>query len=185
MAAVEDELRSHLDAHEKLLWAGRPAQGFVFMPADWFLIPFSLVWLAIVVVNLWQGQIRTPQPIAGLAAALFIGLGIYLLVGRYLIDWLYRSRQIYAVTDRRAIIASGVSRRSVQSIDLSSLSGLKLEELADGSGTIFFGDQPAYSYGFYGLGFRAAQGVGTQFFRVADAKKVYTIVREAMQQHRK
>jgi hypothetical protein len=140
VAELEHELRSHLDRSEKLLWAGRPAQGIVFMPADWFLIPFSLLWLAILLGSkAWQGQIKTPQPIAGLAAVLFIG--VYFLAGRYLTDWLYRSRLIYGVTDRRAIIVSGVLRRSVQSIDLSSLSGLKLEERGDGTGTIFFGDQ--------------------------------------------
>jgi hypothetical protein len=126
---------------------------------------------------------KTPQPIGGLAALLFIGTGIYFLAGRYLTDWLYRSRLIYGFTDRRAIIASGVFRRSVQSIDLSSLSGLKLEEHGDGSGTITFGDQPLSSYCWYGPWSRASWGA--QFFRIADVKRVYAIVREAMQRQKK
>ena len=73
----------------------------------------------------------------------------------------------------------------MQSIDLSLLSGLKLEEHGDGSGTISFGDQLSYWYGRYGAGFPTSRAVGNQFFRIADVKKVYTIVREAMQRQKK
>jgi hypothetical protein len=118
------------------------------------------------------------------AGLFFIGIGIYLLIGRFFADRLYRSRLIYGVTDRRAIILSGIRRRSVQSIYLSSLSALKLEERRDGSGTISFGDRSSYWYA-RGPGFSTQQGVGTQFFRIADVKQVYTIVREAMQRQKK
>ena len=77
-----------------------------------------------------------------LGGVLFVGIGIYLLVGRFFADAFYRSRLVYGVTDRRAIIASGILQRSLQSIDLSSLSGLKREDRADGSGTIFSGISP-------------------------------------------
>jgi hypothetical protein len=185
VAALEDELHSHLDPGEKLLWAGRPAQGIVFSALDWYLIPFSVVWLGLVLHIFWQGLTKTPDPMAGLVSVLFVGLGVYLLIGRFFVDSFYRARLVYGVTDRRAIIASDVFRRSVQSIDLSSLSGLKLEERGDGSGTISFGDQPWYWYGWYGPGFQASRAVGNQFFRVADVKKVYSIAREAMQRQKK
>jgi hypothetical protein len=183
VAALEDELHSYLDPGEKLLWAGRPIQGIVFTPLDWYFIPFSVVWLGFVLYIFWQGLPKTPDPIGGLASGLFVGIGVYLLVGRFFADSFYRSRLVYGVTDRRAIIASGVFSRSVQSIDLSSLSGLKREDRGDGSGTISFGDQPWYWYGWYGPGF--LRPVGTMFFRVADVKEVYTIVREAMQRQKK
>ena len=60
MAASEDELSSYLDPGEKLLWAGRPAQGIVFTPLDWYFIPFSVIWFGIVLlVFLGRGQRRT------------------------------------------------------------------------------------------------------------------------------
>ena len=213
MAAAEDELRSHLDSGEKLLWVGRPAQGMVLTRPDWYLIPCSVVFLGVVVVwlgfavdSFWQGSTKTPGALAVVVLALavvlslpFFAVGLYLLIGRFFEDRLYRSRLIYGVTDRRAIIVSGVRRRSVQSIYLSSLSALKLEERRDGSGTIYFGDQPTYWYSgsstiyfdafdlavVYAPWFSRQTCVGTQLFRIADAKKVYAILHEAMQRQKK
>jgi hypothetical protein len=166
----------------------------VLTARDWYAIPFSVVWLGFAigfvtqaVYSSWQRSTQTQMPsaLAIIVGLLFIGFGIYLLIGRFFTDRLYRSRLIYGITDRRAIIVSGVRRRSVQSIYLSSLSALKLEERRDGSGTIYFGDQPSYWYGAHSPGFGTQQAVGTQFFRIADAKQVYTIVREAMQRQKK
>ena len=83
MTALEDELHSYLDPGEKLLWAGRPAQGIVFTPLDLYFIPFSVVWLGFVLYIFWQGLPKTPDPIGGLVSVLFVGIGVYLLVGRF------------------------------------------------------------------------------------------------------
>src|SRR5262249_2338283 len=131
VAAAEDELRLRLNSGEKLLWAGRPAQGIVLSRQDWYLIPFGVFLVA-----------------AGLR---FIPMGIYILiVGRLFADLWYRSRLIYGVTDRRAIILSGMRRRSVRSIYFSSLITLKLEERRNRSGTIYFGEErPSYRHDAY------------------------------------
>jgi hypothetical protein len=187
VVTAEDELRSYLDPGEKLLWAGRPIQGVVFTPPDWYLIPFSVVWLGVALIISLANLKKTPEPMGAAVSVLFVGIGIYWLIGRFFVDSFYRARLVYGVTDRRAIIASGVFRGSVQSIDLSSLSGLKLEERGDGTGTISFGDQPGHSnyswYAWSGPGLQAS--AGSQFFRVADVKKVYGIVREAMQRQKR
>ena len=187
VATTEDELRSHLDSGEKLLWAGRPAQGIVLTtPRDWSVSAFGVVWLGFAVYNIWPTKapdpLKSPVPFASFVATglLSIGIGIYALIGRFFVDRLYRSRLIYGITDRRAIIISGLRRRSVQSIYLSSLSALTLEERRDASGTIYFGDQPPY---WHRSSFQ--QGLGTQFFRIADVKQVYTIVHEAMERQKK
>jgi len=182
--AAEDELRSHLDSGEKLLWAGRPAQGIVLTRQDGYLIPFGVLLVA-----------------AGLR---FIPMVIYIvIVGRLLANLWYRSRLIYGVTDRRAIILSGMRRRSVQSIYFSSLITLKLEERRNRSGTIYFGEDhptPSYwhgaHYGPYGPEFGQVDDIPyapggrtrlgeEQFFRIVDAKKVYTTLHEAIRRQRK
>ena len=174
MAAVEYELRPHLNSGEKLLWAGRPAQGIVLTRQDGYLIPFGVLLVA-----------------AGLR---FIPMVIYIvIVGRLLANLWYRSRLIYGVTDRRAIILSGMRRRSVQSIYFSSLITLKLEERRNRSGTIYLGeDRPAYQHDphdgseFGGFGPSGQTRLGEeQFFRIVDAKKVYTTLHEAIRRQRK
>lgn len=181
VASVEDELRPHLERGEKLLWAGRPVQGVAFTLMDWYLIPFSVVWLGMVLRSLGPGLSAQTDPMIGAVGVLFVAIGIYILVGRYIADWLYRSHLIYGVTDRRAIIVSGMFGLAVQTIDFTSLGGLKLEERPDGSGTISFGTQMPYRNRQQ---LHASWGVGNQFFRVQDVKIVYAIVRDAMQRQR-
>jgi hypothetical protein len=183
VAAVEDELRSHLDSGEKLLWAGRPAQGIVLTLTwqDAYFIPFVAVWLGVAVFS--------PPHL------LFTGIVICLLIGRLFAGVWYRSRLIYGVTDRRAIIISGMPSfftqtgtptgcvwyRSVQSIYFSSLITLKLEERRDRSGTIYLGED--FDSRYHNPEFDPRRD-GTQFFRIADAKKVFTILQEAIQRQR-
>jgi hypothetical protein len=198
VAAPEDELRSHLDSGEKLLWAGRPAQGIVLMWQDWFLIPFGMVWFGSAVrfsiQGSWPASNKNPPPFALFVAfaLLIIGTGIYLVIGRLLVDLWFRSRTIYGVTDRRAIILSGMRRRSVHSIYFSSLITLKLEERRNRSGTIYLGeDRPPYRHDphdgseFGGFGPSGQTRLGEeQFFQIADAKKVFTILQEAIRRSR-
>ena len=203
MAAVEYELRPHLNSGEKLLWAGRPAQGIVLTRQDWYLIPFGAVWLGAAVHWPVSTAKKTPEPLALFLDLLPIGIGICIVSGRLFADLWYRSRLIYGVTDRRAIILSGMRRRSVQSIYFSSLITLKLEERRNRSGTIYFGEDhptPSYwhgaHYGPYGPEFGQVDDIPyapggrtrlgeEQFFRIVDAKKVYTTLHEAIRRQRK
>jgi hypothetical protein len=176
---ANEEISRCLDHGEKLLWAGRPVQGIVFAAIDWYLIPFSIVWLGLTLGIFGSASQGQANPMGGLMGLFFVGIGIYMLVGRYIVDWLYRSGVFYGVTDRRAVILSGIFSRSVHSIDFASLTGLKLEERGDGSGTIFFGDQSPYAH--YQQWNVTWGGVSnTQFFRVPEVKKAYEIVRDAM-----
>src|SRR5215468_6664862 len=173
VAAAENELRSHLDAGEKLLWAGRPGQGIMLRRKDGYAIAFAVLLVA--------------------AGWRFIPMFIYIpIVGGLFADLWHRSRLIYGVTDRRAIILSGMRRRFVQSIYFSSLITLNLEERRNRSGTIYFGeDHPSYRHDAYDgseFGTHVPSGqtrLGEeQFFRIADAKKVFMILQKAMQRQR-
>ncbi len=141
-SSVERELNSG----ERLLWKGRPRGGIRFRSQDLFLIPFSLVWAGFVFFAVFAAFHQPSRNGVATSALIplipFVLIGLYILVGRFFVDAMMRARTEYALTDRRAIIVSGLSSRNIKSIDLRSTSEISLSERPDKSGTITFGATP-------------------------------------------
>lgn len=146
----QSELASEMNAGETLLWAGHPKRGFLLRPVDLFLIPFSLFWCGFAVFwmigasgMLWAGSQRaTPGPINFIFALFglpFVLVGLYMVFGRFLVDRAQRDRTVYAVSNERILIRSGLFSRTVKSLNLRTLSDITLSERSDGSGTVTFG----------------------------------------------
>lgn len=96
-------MASVLQPGERILWVGAPSRRVWLLPADAFLIPFSLIWCGLAVF--WE-----QQAIAGadpgffrIFGGLFVILGLYFTIGRFFVGRWLRSRTEYVVTDRRAI----------------------------------------------------------------------------------
>jgi hypothetical protein len=137
--ALQQELRAALERGENILWSGYPAQGIRFVPQDAFMIPFSLLWGGFAIT--WE-----TTAVAGGAPFLFalwgipfVLMGLYMIFGRFLADARTRANTIYAVTDQRVIILSGLFARSLRSLELPGLAEINSTEKPDGSGTIAFG----------------------------------------------
>ncbi len=176
---------------ERLLWSGRSRQGFVLRPADVFLIPFSLIW-AIIPVTIIASSLRDPAHVLSEAKPAMLGatiiplvfciFAVYLIFGRFIADWYYRSGVTYGITDRRAIISETKLIKRVQSIDLGALRGLRLDEMPNGSGTIYLtedsGISPFMRPGSLGA-MHAALGRPPRFFQVQDARRPYGLLGEA------
>jgi hypothetical protein len=93
----------------KPLGASLPAQGVRLSASDGLLIPFSLVWGGFAIF--WNVMVWAAVPAQAENAGMFklIGLpflavGLYLLVGRFLVDAWARSRTVYGLTGQRAFI---------------------------------------------------------------------------------
>lgn len=174
-----DEIREQLDAGESLLWHARPRQGLVLRAWDAWFIPFSLLWCGITLRNLNLAPMMAHSGPARLHALLFMGIGLYLLVGRFVLDAWRRSRTVYALTQQRAIIVSGIAARSVRSVSLRNLSELNLSLRSAGVGTIVFGP---LENGLYAARDGAVPTVGIplspRFELIANAKAVYELIRQ-------
>jgi hypothetical protein len=176
-------VRAQLESGEQLIWSGQPRQGLVLRPSDRFMIPFSLLWGGFAIF--WETTvILTGAPIFfWLFGVPFVLVGLYLIFGRFFTDARARASTFYGVTNDRIIITSGKHGKRVQSLSLSMLGDISLDERADGSGTIIFAatSNPPGRVGNSGSmqGIGAGRQVAPSFEMIPQAKKVYEMIRSA------
>jgi hypothetical protein len=106
-------LENELGPQERLLWAGRPRQGFVLRAADVFLIPFSLLWGGFVVFWEFTAVSNKAPFFFALWGVPFLLAGCYFVFGRFIADARQRAKTSYGLTNERVIIVSGVFRREI------------------------------------------------------------------------
>lgn len=89
---------------ERLLWSGRPDPPRHVTGKDAALIPFSILWCGFAIF--WEASVlRTGAPLAmALFGIPFVLIGLYFVVGRFVVKARSKKRTRYAVTDRRALI---------------------------------------------------------------------------------
>jgi hypothetical protein len=174
MHSVTQRIRPYLDLGEHVLWSGRPRQGIVFRDGDALLIPFGIFFGTAGISAIGKGGTADHKPILGAMAA---AIGLYLVLVRFFLDAYHRSKLVYAITDRRAIMFDHSRRTSVTWVELKSLQNPQLIEYDKGHGTIHFGPIPAQ----HKLRMHAAMGEHPMFFQIENARKVYEILRKAME----
>ncbi len=193
-----------LEVGEPLLWSGQPRKGIVFRSSDVFLIPFSIMWGGFAIF--WETSVFAQARKGGKTMSLFMVLwgipfvliGLYMIFFRFIVDARRREHTCYGLTDRRAIIvtglvggelspsigtvtslAAGLGRRKVKSLDLRTMTDFSMNERADGSGTITFGAQNQSS-NFAGSGWPGSGGNAPPSFDLVDnVKSVYELIRGA------
>ena len=185
---VEQKLRPELTREERLLWSGAPQPGLRWRSSDWFAVPFVLLWCYMMMYGSTRHGIQPEQSPLYLRpeGIPFVLIGLYMLVGRFFVDWYQRTRTVYGLTDQRVIIISGVFNRQVKSLTLANLSDISLTESGNGTGIITFGPASTSGSGFSRSLFR---GMNNQqvpnFDMIEDVRRVYALVRDAQQAGRK
>jgi hypothetical protein len=127
---------------ERLRWSGTPKQGLLFVPADLFIVPFSALWLAfaIYITQLAPG-VRDSGFAFSAVGLIFIAAGLYMMVGRFIVDLWARRLTRYALTDKRALIQRSSPFPLFTAIDLKATDEIDLREGGDGRGSIRFGPE--------------------------------------------
>lgn len=94
---------------ERVLWVGRPDPAVHFAPVDAFLIPFSIMWCGGVIF--WEAGVNAANAPAffRLWGIPFVVVGLYFVFGRFIFKARRKRRQVYALTDQRAIVVDGPS----------------------------------------------------------------------------
>ena len=169
-----------LDPGESLIWCGTPRQGLLLRPADVFMVPFSLLWGGFAIF--WeQGVLQSNAPaFFALWGVPFVVIGLYMIIGRFFVDARLRAKTFYGLTDRRAIIISGLFSRTITSLPLRTLTDVSLQERPDRSGTIMLGRPQPYSAWSSGMRWPGMGQYATPTFEmIPDAKRVHDQLLEA------
>jgi hypothetical protein len=179
-----------LEDGETILWQGQPDPNI-----DWrgiasplslfglFFTLFSLGWMIFAGVLLGG----TDTPILGLIFALFglpfLGVGLYLVAGRLIVDAKRRQRTWYTLTTQQAFVAEELfGHRGLKSHPIPEMTTV---ELVDGvPGDVIFGSvthnrPPRYAGSRKPrkrLAGSTTERVG--FFRIAEARKVWRLLRD-------
>jgi hypothetical protein len=176
---LAQELRTLLEPGETLLWQGYPRRGLMLRPQDATLIPFSLIWGGFAIFWEWSVISSARAPVFfELWGIPFVCVGLYLIGGRFIWDAMSRAQTIYAVTNQRVVIISGVGRRNMRSLELQTLAETNLTETSDGRGTITFG--PVNPYSAFGRSWPGTGRVASPAFEsIMRARDVLKIIRDA------
>jgi hypothetical protein len=132
---VSEIMRSLLDRGERMLWTGRAKQGIILGWGEAFSALFGIIWFAVLLNVLRQ----IPDQTALLILAPALAVTLFSSFGRLFYEAYARKKTLYAITDHRVLIRSGVLSTSVRSMALSSIFDMKVEERRDGGGKITFG----------------------------------------------
>jgi hypothetical protein len=114
---------------ERIAWSGRPAGGILFTGRDPFLIPFSLFWGGFAIFWEWM-VLQAPKapvimPLFGVPLVL---VGLYFILGRFLVDAWLRSLTRYAVTNQRVLMLRLAPFSSFSAMAIDRLPASSLEE---------------------------------------------------------
>ena len=169
LVSTEHILSVELRRSEKLLWSGRPRQGVFLTERDAGMIPFSLMWGGF--SFFWEFKsVSSGAPLFfDLWGVPFVLVGVYMIVGRFFYEAVARSRTYYGLTNERVIIISGLSSRTVQSLQVQTLTDVILSEEASGIGTVTFGPNMSHS----GRGSSVIRSPQPSFESIADAREVF------------
>ena len=172
---------SYLDRGEKLLWEGAPRAGLRFRSSDIFLSLFGTFFFAFAVfwVYMASGAMDMPGgfgvlfPMFGLP---FVAVGLYLMVGRFFWNSYARSKTRYALTNKRAIIASSAMGRKLKSWPITSHTRLEYEPGEEA--TIWFAEE--LTRGSKGRTYTTKHG----FEYVEGGDELYRLMRRVQQGER-
>lgn len=126
--------KPYITAGESILWKGKPEKGNIITSREFVLFPFSLMVCGFSLF--WEYMaLQTNQPFIILWGLPFVGIGIYMLIGRYIQSAILRNKTFYVITNKKIIIKRGNRIKMYNGCDLPPM---EVEIHKNGNGTIFF-----------------------------------------------
>lgn len=177
---ITQRLQKELAPGESLLWSGRPRRGFLLRGSDLLMVPFSLFWAGFAVF--WEYNVyNSGAPLFFmLFGGVFVAVGVYIVLGRFVVDAMKRKKTYYGVTDDRVMILTEFPVHRLKSLNLRTLSDVTFSNRSDGSGTITFGPQHPMAGWLTGLSWPGTrQYQGPMFEYIRNVRTAYQTIRDA------
>jgi len=186
-AAADDasmQLASYLRPREQLLWSGRPDPAVRFSPADVFLVPFSIMWGGFALFWELAALFSGAGPFFVLWGIPFVGVGLYMMFGRFIYKHRTKRRTAYGLTPDRALVAVGTTKLNDSPVKQTPSS---IRRSRDGSHvSVTFGSPNGWSnrgaYANTGMDFFTRGNTPVAFYDVADAQALLTALDRAREQ---
>lgn len=121
-----------LEPGERLLWQGRPHQGFLIRWSDVPMMAVGTAFLALSIlfmahaVTAWRAGDEAGGQMVGFGVALIV-FGLYAVFGPPIGDMLRRQNSAYALTDRRALIETDFMGRGLTAVPITPDSPVALK----------------------------------------------------------
>jgi hypothetical protein len=172
---IENQFTSYLGPEESLIWTGRPSQGIKFNSYDLFYIPFSFIWASFALSNIFSTISQPINLFSLLFELIFLGLGVYITIGRFFFDALKRRYTYYAITSKSILIKSGIFFKEIDTLDIGSTYNINLKEKSNKSGTIIFGPEDPRNPFFKRRNWQKDSSVPIFEF-IQNVKEVYDLI---------
>ncbi|MFS0731710.1 hypothetical protein ABC270_16745 [Curtobacterium sp. 1P10AnD] len=104
--AARSLVESRLDDGEELLWVGGSDPARVFVDADRWLIPLSVLFLAGIAVADVAVLRSGADPVTAIVLVALSVAAAHVLAGRFLVKRHRKRTDVYAVTDRRVLVVN-------------------------------------------------------------------------------
>lgn len=171
---LKQQLSTHLETNEQLIWAGIPKQGIIFQVYDRFMIPFSVVWCGIIAV--WMIFTINSNTVFAFFGIPFVIIGLFMLFGRFFLSSYVRSKTFYGVTNKRIIIKVDTTRTVTTTYDLSLNSPIRLTEFEDETGTITFTNDLPFTKNRSMDNLKILFPSMYSFYKIRNARNVHVVI---------
>jgi hypothetical protein len=187
-SSQEMVFQNDLMTGEKIYWSGQPDPSVLFSASDILLIPFSLIWGGFAIF--WelsclgftgfvkQGQVA--PVVFSIFGLPFVGIGLYMIFGRFFFKIWKKKRTFYAVTNRRILIATQTYERQLQAQFLNQIPAINKSISSNGRGSLSFGSGTGlgFNYANSGMDFMGRRGIQAYlgFYDIPQAEAVYQTV---------
>ena len=161
---------------ERVVWAGRPARGLLLSQSDIIFIPFSLLWGGISLSSAVTSISNRGIGLDTLPMAAFVVIGLYMIVGRFVVDAWAREGTRYLITDRRVLMARPAPFSKFTAVSFNPLPEVTFHGRANGRGTIRFGSVHSTWANRSGGSWSPAFDSTPQLLAIEDASSVFDLI---------